>query len=245
MRSRPTVIALSLACAVVLPTPLMAQGLSAYPTSSADAGRWLFDMGVQYAHPTGAFAAQVDRAVGVGGSVRYHFRGFAPLGLRGDLAWMNYGNERKRVPLSSTINRVLVEMNTANDIALVTAGPELMVTAGPLRPYAFAFAGYSYFYTETSVGDGQDGGSFARSTNFHDGGPASGWGGGLRIPLSVRRVDVAIDGGARFTHNGVRTYLRRGDIVDQPDGSLLLSPRTTPANFVQYYVAASFAPRIR
>lgn len=242
MHARAFVLAVGLSLAAL--GSLSSQAFDA-TSGSGQARPWLFDVGMQYARPVGAFAASVDRAIGVGGSARYHLPRFAALGVRGDVAWLNYGNERKHVPLTPTINRVLVEMNTANDIAIATVGPELMVPVGPLRPYAFAFAGYSYFYTETSVGDDQDGGSFARSTNFHDGGATKGWGGGLRIPVSLNRVEVAIDGGARLTYNGVRSYLRRGDIVDQPDGSLLLNPRTTPANFVQYFLAASFAPRFR
>jgi hypothetical protein len=120
-----------------------------------------------------------------------------------------------------------------------------MWTHGPLRPYAFAFAGYSYFYTESSVGDDGDGGRFAQSTNFDDGGWASGWGGGLRVPIAFRTVEAAFDAGARLTRNGMRTYLRRGDILDRPDGTLQFNPRSTPADFWQYHVGLSFSPRLR
>jgi len=197
------------------------------------------------AQPIGAFSSQIDRAWGAGASVHYRLPRLPLLGARADAAWLNYGNEHQRVPLSPTINRVDVDMNTANDIALITVGPELAVPRGPVRPYAFAFAGYSYFYTQSSVGGDNEGGAFASSTNYHDGGMASGWGGGLRVPLGVRSVNVAIDAGARITRNGTRSYLRRGDIIDLPDGSLLLNPRTTTADFWQYQIAVSFAPRAR
>lgn len=212
---------------------------------SRTTGRWTFDVGAQLAQPIGEFANQIDRAWGIGGTVRYHFSHIPVLGLRGDAAVLNYGNERKRVPLSATINRVFVDMNTANNIGVFSAGPELMVASGPIRPYAFATGGFSYFFTETSVGDDNSGGDFASSTNYHDAGWATGLGGGVRVPLAVRSVDMAIDAGARLTRNGTRTYLRRGDIVDQPDGSLLVTPRRTPADFWQYHVALSFSPRFR
>jgi len=111
--------------------------------------------------------------------------------------------------------------------------------------YAYAFAGYSYFYTESSANDDGGGGTFANTTNFHDGGWATGYGGGLRLPLLLRRVDASVDAGARLTRNGTRTYLRRGDIVDQPDGSLQFNRRTTSADFWQYHVGMSFSPRRR
>jgi hypothetical protein len=208
-------------------------------------GSWSFDVAGQFAQPTGAFRTQVSRAWGVGGSVRHHFRWLAPLGLRGDFTYLNYGNENQRVPLSPTVNRVLVDMNTTNNIVVVSGGPELALTSGPLRPYAYVFAGYSYFYTQSSAGDDGDGGSFASSTNFDDGGLATGWGGGLRLPLRFRSVGAAVDAGARLTRSGTRSYLRPGDIRDQPDGSLQFTPRRTVADFWQYHIGISLSPRGR
>jgi hypothetical protein len=208
-------------------------------------GTWSFDVGAQMANPIGDFKTQVDRAWGFGGSVRHHFGWFAPLGVRGDFSFLNYGNERKRVPLSSTVNRVMVDMRTTNNIGVLSLGPELMVPSGPLRPYVYGFAGVSYFYTQSSADDDNGGGSFASTTNFSDAGWTTGWGAGLRIPLQTRRVEVAIDGGARLTRNGVRQYLLRGDIQDQPDGSLVFTPRMTTADFWQFHLGASFTPRRR
>ena len=222
-----------------LSAPAHAQIFAVEPARAARSG-WGFDLAFQVAQPVREFADNVDVAFGVGSSLRHHFRWFTPLGLRGDFAYLNYGNERQRVPLSSTVNRVLVEMNTSNNILVVSGGPELAAMSGPVRPYVHAFAGYSYFFTESSAGDDDGGGVFARSTNYDDGGLATGGGGGLRIPLRVRSTDVAIDGGARFTRNGVRSYLRNGDIIDQPDGTLAFTPRVTNADFWTYYVGVSF-----
>lgn len=221
-----------------------AQSFTIHPSPHTGSGSWNFDIGGQLARPQGEFRSQVDRAFGFGAAVRHHFSWFAPLGLRGDFAFLNYGSEKKRVPLSPTVNRVFVDMSTSNNIVVASGGPELAVTRGPLRPYVFAFAGYSYFFTESSVDDA-DGGSFARSTNFGDGGLAMGWGGGLRAPLGVAAVRVAIDAGARLTRNGTRTYLRRGDIVDLPDGTLQLNTRRTNADFLQFHVGVSLTPRRR
>lgn len=147
--------------------------------------------------------------------------------------------------MSPSINRVLVDMTTSNNIAVASAGPELMLRRGPIQPYVYGFAGYSYFYTQTSVGsDGDgDGEAFASSTNFGDGGLATGWGGGVSVPLRLRSVGVALDAGGRRTINGTRRYLRRGDIIDQPDGSLQFNSRTTDADFWQFHIGASFSFR--
>lgn len=207
-------------------------------------GSWSFDIGGEVAEPVGAFRSNVNQAWGVGGSLKYHFRRLAPLGLRGDFTFLNYGNERQRVPLSSTVNRVLVDMKTTNNIAVISGGPELVLWRGPVSPYVYGFAGYSYFYTESSARDYDDQSTFASSTNFHDGGLATGWGGGVRIPLRLRSVNAAIDAGARHTKNGVRQYLRPGDIQDIPNG-FIVNPRTTVADFRQYHLGVSFSWRRR
>lgn len=216
-----------------------AQIFLAEPSIRGSRGTWGVDIGGQLAQPTGGFRSNVNAAWGLGVGVRHHFRWLQPLGLRGDFAFLNYGNETKRVPLSPSINRVIVDMTTSNNIGIVTAGPELRLSRGPIQPYLYGFAGYSYFYTESSVGSDNEGDAFASSTNFSDGGLAKGWGGGVSIPLRLRSAHLAIDGGARRTINGSRTYLRRGDIQDQPDGSMQFNPRATDADFWQFHLGAS------
>jgi hypothetical protein len=243
------VLRLRLSTAAVISTlslfgaaPAQSQIFLGEPVRTVGRGTWLFDIAPRYAQPVGAFRANVSAAWGAGVAIRHHFSWFEPLGLRGDVSILNYGMERQRVPLSSTVNRVLVDMRTSNNIVLFGGGPELMVPSGPVRPYVFGFVGYSYFYTQSSVGDDSDNGSFASTTNFDDGGLATGYGGGLRIPLSSRRMSVAIDAGAQIVRNGTRTYLRRGDVIDQPDGSLSFNARTTEADFWQYHIGVSFSP---
>lgn len=205
-------------------------------------GGWSVDVGGQMAQPVGDFRANVRNAWGGNLAVKYNFPRAPFLAFRGDVGILNYGNERKRVPLSQTLNRVIVEQNTANNIALFTVGPELSVPVGPVRPYLYGFGGYSHFYTESSANDDDANYTFASSVNFSDGGGAVGGGGGLRIPMNLRRGNMAIDLGARFTRNWTRSYLRPGDVQDQPDGSLTFTERRTAADFWQFHLGASFAP---
>ena len=234
-----------LAHAVAMSVAATAQAqIFAAPLAPGDRGTWSVDVAALAAIPTGGFHSNVDGAWGVGVAGRHHFRWFSPLGVRADLAFLNYGNETQHVPLSPTVNRVMVDMTTSNNIAVFSAGPELQLNRGPIRPYVYGFAGYSYFFTESSVGGDYEG-DFASSENFSDGGFATGWGGGVSIPLRIRRASVAIDAGARQTINGTRRYLREGDIQDLSDGSLLISPRTSDANFWQLQLGVSFSFRAR
>ena len=235
---RPAILALALAA---FAQPSAAQIFMREPVRTVGRGVWSFELAPRYAQPVGEFRSNVNAAWGVGFGVRHHFQGLEALGIRGDFSMLNYGMERQRVPLSSSVNRVFVDMRTSNNIAMVGVGPELVLPRGPVRPYAFGYVGYSYFYTQSSAGDDDDGGSFASTTNFDDGGMATGYGGGVRIPFSTRRADVSLDAGARFTRNGTRTYLRRGDVIDQPDGSLQFNARTTEADFWQYHIGVTFS----
>jgi hypothetical protein len=235
MTHRALLFAASLACS----TPLAAQFV--FIPRTGHSSSWAFDLGAQFVRPVGEFRVNVPRAWGVGASARYNVLR-SPLALRADMTWLNYGNESRRVPLSSTVNRVMVNMRTANNISLVTIGPELSLNIGPLEPYAQAFYGYSSFYTESSVA-GKREEDVASSTNYRDEGEASGWGSGLRIPIHSRRHSVAIDAGARFTRAGTRTYLTRGDVQDQPDGSLTFTPKTSATDFWQAHIGATFSSR--
>jgi len=232
------------AVSLAIATPAAGQIFDFSP-SYGRPGSWSIDVGGQFVRPIGDFRSQVERAWGAGLSVRHHRGGIFPLGVRADFAYLNYGNENKRVPLSPTVNRVLVDMNTSNNILLLSIGPELAVQRGPVRPYAYGFIGYSSFFTQSSAGDDNEGGDFASTTNFSDAGVMSGWGGGLRLPLRFRTVDASIDPGARLTHNGVRSYLKRGDIIDQPDGTLAFNTRRTAVDFWQYHLGMTFSPRRR
>ena len=220
-------------------TPVAAQFI--FIPHTGHSSSWGFDVGGQFVRPVGEFRTNVPVAWGVGGSVRYNLLR-SPLSLRADMSWLNYGNESRRVPLSSTVNRVMVDMRTSNNIALFSIGPELSLHVGPFEPYAHAFYGYSHFYTESSVA-GRHEDDFASSTNFRDGGEAEGWGGGLRVPIHTRRHNVAFDMGARFTRAGTRTYLFKGDVQDQSDGSLTFTPRTTATDFWQAHIGATFSSR--
>lgn len=231
--------ALVVAFAIAATDVAAAQIVAAEPREPFSRSGWGVDVAFQVAQPVREFADNIDVAFGVGSSVRHHFSWFRPLGLRGDFAIMNYGNERQHVPLSSTVNRVTVEMNTSNNVLLAGGGPELAVMRGPVRPYVHGFVGYSYFFTESTAGDEDGGGTFARSTNFSDGGFATGGGAGVRMPLRARSTEISIDGGARFMHNGVRSYLSEGDVIDRADGTLDFTPRTTNADFWVYYLGVS------
>ncbi len=64
-------------------------------------------------------------------------------------------------------------------------------------------------------------------------------GAGLELRVSNGRNPVWLDLGADYHHNGVATYLREGDIVDQPGGGILIFPQRTQANLWSFRLGVS------
>jgi hypothetical protein len=135
--------------------------------------------------------------------------------------------------------RVDIDVNTSNDIVFGGIGPQITVPAGPLRPYLNATAGFSYFFTHSSVSGEYDAESYFDTTNHDDAVFALTGGGGFLIPLSLRRTHVLLDLGATFHRNGEATYLRKGSIRDLPDGGIEINPIRSEANFITYRIGVS------
>ena len=196
------------------------------------------------ASPQGEFHDYVNS--GWGGGLHYLLRvdrdGW--LALRADASLINYGHERQRVPLSSTIGgRIDVDLVTDNNIAFFGFGPQVGVPTGAIRPYANGFAGVSYIFTESSVRGTSSGESFASTTNFDDSSFAYGAGGGVYIPVSRGWNPVSLDLGVSYRHNGTAEYLREGDITDNPDGSITLHPVFSETNLLTFHVGVSVGLR--
>lgn len=182
-----------------------------------------------YGKPSGSFADYVDQGFGFDGFVRLKLdrRGVFSLGLEG--GWLQYGREKMRVPLSSTIGRVQVDVVTSNNIMFLGLGPQVMSPTGAVRPYLSGSVGFSYLFTESSVdGDDRDyyygsDGSFAKSTNYSDAVFATTGGAGIYIPFGSR-ANAGLDIGMRYHNSGRGKYLKEGSIVDRPGTTPLIFP---------------------
>lgn len=157
------------------------------------------------------------------------------LRLRADLGFVIYGDEHRSVCYGGNVGcRIDLDMNTTNSIVYGGVGPELVLATGSLEPYVYASFGFSYFVTRTSLRGSNDIESFASSTNYSDGMLAWRGGGGLRMRLSSGRTPVSLDLGAERHQNGVAEFLTKGDIIDNPDGSITVFPNRSEANLVTF-----------
>ena len=114
------------------------------------------------------------------------------------------------------------------------------MSCGPSPAYLNGSAGFSYFFTQSSVNGTNDATTFASTTNYHDAVFSTSFGGGLYFPVRVSKSTFAIDLGARYHWNGKTRYLREGSITDQPDGSLLIEPIESRTDLLTYHVGVSF-----
>jgi hypothetical protein len=205
-------IAKSFVLAVVLFPVLTYSAASAHTGFSAGLS---FDVGF----PQGELRDQIERnAYGIGGQVFYSPRQ-GPLAVGFELGWMNYGNESRREPFSSTIPDVTVEVETSNNIVQAFLILRGQLPKGPIQPYGDALIGFNYLFTETTIKDADDPSEeVASSTNRDDAAFAYGFGGGVMVSVydgmidSVHSIQVLLDGGIRYVLGQEAEYLKEGSI---------------------------------
>jgi hypothetical protein len=199
------------------------------------------------AFPVGEFEENVDFGFGLGVHGRLPVDDAGILSLRADLGFLNYGNETITICVTLPC-RVTGDLTTSNNIFLFGIGPEIGVGSGAVRVYANASLGLAYFNTTSSVEGENNDEPFASSTNFDD--VTFAWTAGPGAQLRVwsgESASVLIDLGARYHGNGKARYLRKGDIKDQPDGSVVLDPQESETNLwtVLLGVSVEIGPRGR
>ena len=194
------------------------------------------------AAPRGEFQNNLGKGLQGGGFnafglLRLDGSGVLSLRLEGGGVW--YGSESQRVRILSS--RIGGRVVTRNSIGELGVGPELAVPVGPIRPYVNAMYGVHYFSTSSSLeGLENDNNSNDFSTTQQDDATSTyGFGGGLRIPIGPRRQDFSIDVGTRYYRGGTAEYLKKGDIVDNPDGSLTINTRRSETDFQTFYIGFS------
>ena len=195
------------------------------------------DINFAVARPLGDLDDFIGEGYGVTGGFVWNLDRDRVFGIRAEGGFLQYGNERTGVCLVSC--RVPLDIDTSNDIVFGGIGPQITVPSGPLRPYLNASAGFSYFFTHSSVSGDDDYNDVFDTTNYDDVVFAVTGGGGFLIPLSMGRTPVLLDLGATFHRNGEATYLRKGSIKDFPDGSIRITPIRSEANFITYRIGVS------
>jgi hypothetical protein len=200
--------------------------------------RFSFGGDLALSQPKGEFANNVPNGYGfdLTGMFRLDPQGY--FNLRADLGGVRYGHQRERIgfPVSG---RVAVDLNTDNQSGFGAFGVQLQIPDGWFRPYANAAVAATYFWTESSISGADNSESFIQTTNLDDWSHAWVFGGGVMIPFG--KSIGALNLGARYHYGASATYLKEGDITDNPDGSINLNPRNSKTDLVLWQLGVSFA----
>jgi hypothetical protein len=184
--------------------------------------------------PVGEFDDFVGTGFGAEFFGRFPLDPMGILSLRGDLGFLVYGHESKRVCFEGVGCRVQARLQTTNNIAFGGIGPELALPLRQARPYLHAFMGFAYFNTSSSLEDLWGNPADFYTENYGDGTFSWGLGGGLELNLRRGRVPIDLNLGVRYHENGRVKYLTEGDIVDNADGSVTMYPILSEANLMTY-----------
>lgn len=199
------------------------------------------DVSLVGADPIGDFGDLVDGGFGANVGGRFAIDRAGALSLRLDGGFMVYGHERTSLCFPPPIGcRIGADLTTTNHIGYVGVGPEFAIP-GSVSPYVFGTVGFSYFGTSSSISGLNDGEELFNTRHYSDFVTATRVGGGIRTRVgSTDAGPVAFDIGVEYHRNGVAEYLREGDILDHPDGSITLFPNRTEANMLVLRLGVSF-----
>lgn len=209
--------------------------------------RFLLGVTLDVAQPVGEFRDHADVAPGLNFSGTVLLAPSSPLGLKVSGGFISYGSDERDVRIAAPFGgSFLARLGTSYTYAGIQAGPELAVRTGAVRPYIGGTIGFGSFRTRSALTvrdtDGDDQNEVDElwsRTHSSDGVLAMTALGGLRVALGSARSPVTLDAGARFVHNGEASYVRRGDIVDNGDGTMDVTITRSRADFVAYVLGVS------
>lgn len=188
--------------------------------------------------PKGEFASNVGKGWGfnLNGLYRIDYKGY--LNLRADFGTVQYARERKDASFLGITGRVSLNLETTNNIAWGAIGPQIMIPNGPFRPYANAAVAYTEFSTTSTLSDPYGQFQPISSQNARDGSHAWIFGSGFQIPVGT---SGAFNFGGKYYYGGRASYLTKGDITDNPDGTITLHPRNSKTDMVIWQLGFTLA----
>ncbi|HEY1951189.1 MAG TPA: hypothetical protein VGG76_00155 [Gemmatimonadaceae bacterium] len=198
-----------------------------------------FVVGADFAvsQPKGEFADNVPNGYGFNftGMFRLDPKGY--LAIRADVGGVQYGHEHQSIGFPGT-GRVDLNLDTDNRIGFGGVGLQFQFPDGWFRPYANASIAAMDFSTQSCVSGTDSSIESLCHENHNDWSHAGIFGGGLLIPFGNSLGSLNL--GARYHYGARATYLKKGDIIDNPDGSITLNLRNSKTDLVLWQLGVSF-----
>lgn len=187
--------------------------------------------------PKGEFANNVPTGYGfdVNGLFKLDPKGW--FAIRADFGSVRYGHEEINLGFFGP-GAIELDLNTDNKIDFGGLGVQLQFPDGWLRPYASASYAGVHLNTESCVTNPDGLVQDQCHTNHGDWAGAGVFGGGVTIPFG--KSLAALNLGARYHYGAKATYLRQGDIVDNPDGSVTLNVRSSKTDLVLWQIGFTY-----
>lgn len=156
-----------------------------------------------------------------------------------------YGIESRRVPLSTTIPDVSVDVERQNSMVNFHLLFQVSPFEGDVKPYLEGVAGGAYLFTETTVEGSSNIEQFASTVNQDDFAWSYGFGGGILVSLMEGNEDLAgglyLDLKTRFMFSSEAEYLTTGDLRVE-NGNLVYLTKKSGIDYmsIQLGVVAGF-----
>lgn len=191
--------------------------------------------------PVGDFGVNVDSAGGIAGHVDVAIDdSFVSIG--GETAYLWYGTESRKEPLSPTIPDIRVTVTTDNAIFLLHGRVRAQRREGRVRPYVDGVIGFIDLVTKTSIEELGDCGAFActglGTTNLRDFAMSAGGGAGVQVgfgpPPDWYRLDVSV----RYLYGGSADYLREF-AIRREGGQAFLDISRSRTDMVVVYIGVA------
>ncbi|MBA4251899.1 MAG: hypothetical protein C0425_10700 [Chlorobiaceae bacterium] len=198
--------------------------------------------------PQKEFKENVGRnGYGLGIEALYYLTPAIPLGIGVNLGFLNYGNETRNAPLSTTIPDITVRVDRSNNIGNFHLLFRLTQNFSNFSPYLDLLLGGSYFYTETKVVNRSNNQEFASDKNFEDWAFSYGYGGGVMINIfnskdetTGRVIPIFLDIKGRYLLGSEAEYLSEKDfIVNNLTGAVSYRTRISTTDLLNIQVGVS------
>ena len=199
--------------------------------------------------PLGEFSEEENGGFGGEFTLGYQLFRRQPLVLRGSIGGMQYHAVKARGYQENCDESGCwleeVEYNArSHNLWYAYAGPEVMATDGNLRPFAFAMVGRSWFRSQANFKPTSPGGQEFSQTLFSENNFSTSYGGGLRMMLTNSGRPIGIELSARVNRNIDAEYLTERGVVENPDGSITITPRRGAAHVLGIYLGIWVGPNV-
>ena len=208
--------------------------------------RFQAGLGLTLGAPQTEFKDNVDN---LGGGLTGYF-GYnipnSPFIIGGNLGFLIYGSESRKVPFSDYVQEVTVDVNTTNSIFNGLLLFRVQPQQGAIRPYLDALLGFNYLFTSTDIQDERTNESIAGSTNQDDFTSCYGGGGGIMVRVydgmdnEDHPYEVLIDFGVRYLNGGKAKYLKEGSIHRDNNGKVSYDLSESTTDLMTYTLGVAF-----